>query len=485
MTDIRQQYLALAEQNEDFLPFFSSLASQFMTAFARGKETDMAIIDLLTEAGLNGTATAKQCAVQTLYPHIILPLCDDFSSLGMVEADRILARITTLYRHHDRGHTTNILLNDYGLKTEEQLLARQQRCRDMRAIAAPERIQKIFILSRITIGADVAIISPILQRLKQTMPGAKIIILGPRHLEQIFHGQGRVLSCQYQRNSLLEQRLSYWPHLHAQIKQECRGLQSNEILLLDADSRLSQLGLLPLIAEEATYTLASRHDQAQPQRLADICNCWLDSLLPGSTPSVSRFWLAAGQIAKAHAFFKQFRQNTFKIVINFGVGGDDNKRLADPFEEQLINTLLALDNTLVLLDSGTENTEQLRISILRTKAAKNYPSALVQETEYTPPPFQYGLLQYVGSIGSLAALIEQADLFIGYDSCCQHLATATKTPAIICFAGAANERFSQRWQPQNQHGVTETILIDEQLRHQPSQIVEQITNLANLYRKNQ
>ncbi|MCK5323051.1 MAG: hypothetical protein KAJ45_02850, partial [Desulfobulbaceae bacterium] len=44
--------------------------------------------------------------------------------------------------------------------------------------------------------------------------------------------------------------------------------------------------------------------------------------------------------------------------------------------------------------------------------------------------------------------------FFGYDSMCQHLAAAAKTPSVILFAGAPNPRFFARWRPGNSDSVT-------------------------------
>lgn len=471
MNKLWQQYQNITGNELEINLFFSQLCQQIITPFSRKQEIDLTAIDLLTRVGLEGKMGDQQAALQALYGQLILPLCDDFSTPASQLVDKILAHITNFFRHHPLGKLTDTLLRSYDLATIPDLLARQRQTRRIRAIPAPEQIKKAIILSRITIGADVTLVSPIIQRLQHTMPQATLILAGPKHLAQIFHDQGVIGPCEYARYSPLAQRLAYWPTLLRHIQQQTAGLDSNQFIILDPDSRLSQLGLLPLGPANSTYTLHSRLDQTQPRRLTDICNDWLNQLLPHSPTFAPRFWIAPTQIAQAHSFYKQFNHNTFKIVINFGVGGDDHKRLGDEFEQQLVHQLLALENTLVLLDSGVTPAEDAKANRLRLALADTWPTAKGQEADLTTIPIQRGLLQYRGPIGSLAALIQEADLFIGYDSCCQHLATATKTPAIICFAGAANNRFFARWQPLNQHGATHTIFIDEHLRQQPQQII--------------
>jgi hypothetical protein len=64
------------------------------------------------------------------------------------------------------------------------------------------------------------------------------------------------------------------------------------------------------------------------------------------------------------------------------------------------------------------------------------------------------------------------------------VATATETPSIICFTGAANKRFLGRWQPGNRHGKTATFIIDQKplSAQKRAELIETIINTANQYR---
>jgi ADP-heptose:LPS heptosyltransferase len=48
-------------------------------------------------------------------------------------------------------------------------------------------------------------------------------------------------------------------------------------------------------------------------------------------------------------------------------------------------------------------------------------------------------------IGEMAALIAHSDEYIGYDSACQHIAAAARTPVLTIFAGSNNMDFVRRW----------------------------------------
>jgi hypothetical protein len=45
----------------------------------------------------------------------------------------------------------------------------------------------------------------------------------------------------------------------------------------------------------------------------------------------------------------------------------------------------------------------------------------------------------------MAALIGHSDEYIGYDSACQHIAAAARTPTLTIFAGTNNKNFVRRW----------------------------------------
>lgn len=119
-------------------------------------------------------------------------------------------------------------------------------------------------------------------------------------------------------------------------------------------------------------------------------------------------------------------------------------------------------------------------------AERGYNTAELSERQLTKAQisFQHGLLRFTGKIDSTAGLIDSSDLFIGYDSCGQHVATATETPAIICFAGAANKRFLERWQPGNHHGKTTTYVIDQKplSSQKRSELIGKIIKTAGRFR---
>jgi len=174
-------------------------------------------------------------------------------------------------------------------------------------------------------------------------------------------------------------------------------------------------------------------------------------------------------------FFAQFSTDCKKIVINLGVGNDFRKRLPDPFEEKLLAGLLQDENALVVLDSGAHPDERERArALMEIMQMKTFKATAVSEKNLASKqiPFQHGLVCIQGGIGMLSALIDQADVFFGYDSCCQHLATARGTQSVICFAGAPNDRFFDRWRPLDKCGSTTTIRIQNSTRLTDADLAE-------------
>lgn len=430
-------------------------------------------IHLLCEIALyKHSIKVRRSAVVAIYKNIIESLCDDFSSRDVSVCNQVLLHMIAFVRQRNEGGNLRKLLNELNY-TNEDLLARYHAIEKQKQITVPaKKVRKILILSRVTVGADIAITSVIVHRLLESFPRASIIVTGPSHLPEIFYGLPRVhwVKFHYDRDGGLLGRLTGWISLYQLLKKEWQGFQPGELLLFDPDSRLSQLGLLPLFNDASYCYFNSRQDQADNKRLSDLTNTWLNTLLNEKRNILPQISIRPAHLAVTRKFFNQFDQDTRKIVVNLGVGNDPKKRLPHPFEEIMFDCLLRDGKTLVVLDSGCHPSERER-ALLLVKQMKNrsIPAVFLNEKNMATAniPFQHGLVCIQGGIGPLSGLIDQADVFFGYDSCCQHLATARGTRSVICFAGAPNERFFARWRPLDQKGTTTTIRIRDadQLTH--------------------
>ncbi|OQA01129.1 MAG: lipopolysaccharide core biosynthesis protein [Planctomycetes bacterium ADurb.Bin412] len=182
--------------------------------------------------------------------------------------------------------------------------------------------------------------------------------------------------------------------------------------------------------------------------MAGLANTWLDSLLGPSAFCYPRVWPAADVLAHAQTLLAALRRCGCQriITVNFGVGGNERKRLGIGFETELVRRLLATPRTMVILDEGfgPEEVNAAR-TILSAIHADGKPARVARLDDPADWSLAEGVLAVSCSIGAMASLIGGSDEFIGYDSACQHIAAALQIPTITVFAGTNNPRFIRRW----------------------------------------
>jgi len=282
---------------------------------------------------------------------------------------------------------------------------RYQRVRLPRPVLGEPK--RILVLSRVTLGADVAVTSVLLAAAKERFPKAEIVFVGPSKNFELFAADSRLRHApiSYQRGSLRD-RLA--------VGGDLRALASDpDCLVIDPDSRLTQLGLLPVGAEDRYHLFESRgyggeSDRALPELAAD----WAAETLgvQGAKP-----YLAIPRDQARH------------ITISLGVGENPAKRIPDPFEEQLI-ALLAATGEPVVIDKGAGGEEAARVE-------------RAVERSGCKPQF------WEGSFAGFARLIAASRLYVGYDSAGQHVAAALGVPLVSIFAGFPTPRMFHRWKP--------------------------------------
>lgn len=441
------------------------LAKAFM-ATASGAEPQWRSIDLLCEMAVD--RRFDKAALGALYGGIVLPLCDDFSQWGVETCNRVLARIIDFVRRTPRGQGLEVGLDRLGFSDGAALL---DRCRRLAVFPPPpidvRAVKKVAVLSRVTVGADIVITSVVVHRLLRALPGVEVVVVGPSHLPQIFTDLARVrcLELPYDRNGSLLDRLLVWESLDAMLRHEEEALAPGSFLVVDTDSRLAQLGLLPLTAEASSRCFPSRLNPwpGRNPSLNQLVNDWLDGLLGAVAMQPPAVALPPAAVAAANVFCHRLRVAgcRFLIVANYGVGGDDNKRLGEPFETSLLPALLdGGEDTVIILDSGCAREEKDRVAAqLDVYRQQGIAVDFVDEAALAEKKigFSHGVVGFHGSIGAIGGLIGRADAFFGYDSCCQHLAGALATPLVVVFAGAPNERFASRWHPYDGSGVATVI----------------------------
>ena len=109
-------------------------------------------------------------------------------------------------------------------------------------------------LSRVTLGADVAITSVLLDAAKKRFPQRANLVR--RATRKAGSSSPQIRGCRhvpiaYGRGGTLDDRLSIWPQLRDAVCQP-------DSIVIDPDSRLTQLGLLPICPEDDYYFFESR-----------------------------------------------------------------------------------------------------------------------------------------------------------------------------------------------------------------------------------
>jgi hypothetical protein len=457
------------------------IAYSFLDYYLKDCSYEREYIELLCEMSTFSEDPAlTEPGAQALFGIIIENLCDDFEELQTLTYNEVMTQIVSYCRSIPAGSALNLTLQGFDIFTSEDLLERIDRIRTHSiALPDPKTVKKIFVLSRVTIGADVAVTSVFVQRLMDLFPGAEIVLIGGSSLSELYGGNPRIRICSvsYSKKGSLLDRLSSWHGVLGIIQQEMTACPAEEAILVDSDSRLSQLGVLPLFPLERYFYFDSRSDSAfnKKMSMAELANSWLDEISGKNGFFYPRVWIPPSYSGRATQICGALRETGARriTVANFGVGGNPRKRVGSGLEERLLLALLREPNTVILLDKGAGDAEL---------AAANHLMALVEQQGHAIthmafdavdiPSIEWGMVGVQSRIGQLAALISNSDEYVGYDSACQHIAAALGTPCVTVFAGSNNMRFIRRW---SAHGEKSTDIVHvDTLRDRSSIDVEDI-----------
>jgi ADP-heptose:LPS heptosyltransferase len=321
----------------------------------------------------------------------------------------------------------------------EKLLARYRRIRNPRKFEGGA-VRNVFVLSRVTLGADVAITSVILDAVKQRFPGARIYLAGSRKAWELFEADARIehLEVAYPRSGSLRERLDARRALRSSVSQP-------ESITIDPDSRLTQLGLAPVCPDEDYYFFESRgYGGDGDESLGTLTQRWV-----AETFGIER---SAAYIAP-----KPSPAGRSAVTISLGVGENPAKRIADPFEKELLRALVER-GAFILIDKGAGREEAARVET----AVAGLPADRVQCWD--------------GAFAPFAAQIARSDMYIGYDSAGQHVAAACGVPLVSVFAGFPSARMFARWRPTGA-GRIEVVRVENP---EPGWVLDQVLGAIGL-----
>lgn len=286
----------------------------------------------------------------------------------------------------------------------EDLIARYSRVRLVRRCMLEP--QTVFVLSRVTLGADVAVTSVLLDGLKRRFPRASIVLAGSQKSYGLFSADERIrnLPVSYGRGGAIEDRIAV-----------CPAFDDARSIVVDPDSRITQLGLLPVCAEEKYFLFESRtYGGSGTESLGELARRWM----------AETFGVDGARAGIAPVERPEVPENA--VAASLGVGANPSKRVADPFETRLLAGLAARGQLVVDQGAGGEEAER----VARALAAAGVHARV-----------------WCGSFAGFASSIARSRLYAGYDSAGQHVAAACGVPLVSVFAGAPCERFRWRWRP--------------------------------------
>ncbi|MCX6621899.1 MAG: hypothetical protein NTY38_12670, partial [Acidobacteria bacterium] len=296
----------------------------------RGERWPASILEELVEQATCDDRGRASAATSALFHDVIEHLSDTFEPRHCDTYAELFSQIVALV-HPETD--TNALLQRY------QRIRRPRR-------AVQRDVKHVFVLSRVTLGADIAVTSVLMDAARQAFPDAAIHFVGSGKAWELFAMDGRVghVPLHYGRTSTLRDRLGVWPELR-------RILSRPDSLVIDPDSRLTQLGMLPVCPEENYYFFESRAYGGEGDRsLSELAAGWSRETfgVENATPYI------------APVSEKSCPEGKF-VAISLGVGENQAKRLPDPFEEMLVRSVLDAGAT-VVIDKGAPGEEMDRVN---------------------------------------------------------------------------------------------------------------------------
>ena len=384
----------------------------------------------LAELALSREPEAARAGTDAIFRQVVEPMGDAFEPRL---CDLYIRFFATLVGHARRkANWLDRRLAEIGLGSEHDLVRRAERVRIVRP-ARMGRVRKILVLSRVTLGADVAVTSVLLRKLLCRFPGAEVKLLGSAKAALLFAGDARVGSREvnYPRGGGLLDRLAAWDRVVDAVRDETAGLQAGEYLVVDPDSRLTQLGMLPVTEDDAGYCFFESRSFARPgcETLAELAAAWASEAFGGDAGEVHP-WVSLPTALRAGGRWAS---------VNLGGGDNPGKRIGGDFEERLLRGLRAAGWN-IFLDTGDGGEETQRVEALLERLADS------------------GIEPWRGSLAGFGARIAASGLYIGYDSACQHLAAALAVPLVDIFTGYSSERMAVRWRPAGAGRVTMVVL---------------------------
>ncbi|MFN0122009.1 MAG: glycosyltransferase family 9 protein, partial [Blastocatellia bacterium] len=427
----------------------------------------------LCDIALHPDPAIARAGASGLFTHLIEVINDSFQPGPCMLYDRVFADVIECYRRTPGAITFDRRLREAGLHNAETVLARGQKLagRDLNpALLFATPPEKIALLSRVTLGADVAITSVIMQGLRQAFPAAEFVLIGSEKLRELYGGAPRIRmrALGYNRGGTLAGRLETWHDVAAIVAEEYQTTAPGAFCLIDPDSRLTQLGLLPVLPPGAApgndcFFPSRAYQQPGLSAIGALAGHWTQTWAALAAPPMPFLALPPEHLVRGREITGKLRagQDRPLISLSFGVGGNPRKRIADPFEQNLAREL-ARHATLVI-DKGAGADDAQRADTLVSSLRADGRTVIEIDAEnagawQARERIRADVITWQGGIGAFAGLIAACDEYIGYDSSGQHIAAALGTPLTTIFVNSGSGLFAERWRPYGP-GDIKTLLV--------------------------
>ncbi|HVG18226.1 MAG TPA: hypothetical protein VNI02_04175 [Blastocatellia bacterium] len=459
------------------------LLKEFLEAFKSSGSYLRGHVARVAELATSEDAETAEQATGAFFTSLVERLADSFEPEAVSLYNRAFAQLIQRCREADRSGALTRELTGFGLGSEDEIVARAETLRRKKSAAwlasSALEMRRGIVLSRVTLGADVAITSVMIERMKRAFPRAEVTLVGGRKAAELFGGDARLSFAEvsYRRAGSTLERLLSWADVLGCVRQLTDGLRFGQYLILDPDSRLTQLGLLPLSRaggpsgksggqkvragtrtdDDYLFFPSREYRGNTSQSLGELASAWLDEVFGFEETLYPHVSLARNDVEAAGGLAKRIKREARPIIsINFGVGDNSLKRVGGDFETRLVNHLIQ-DGATIILDKGAGEDEARRANAIvndAERAGREGRAIRVIEVNEDGLKALAGsdrvdadLVVWSGRIGMLAALIGESNLYIGYDSAGQHIAAALGVPSIDVFAGFSSPRMLDRWRP--------------------------------------
>lgn len=377
----------------------SELAARLLDACLNDRAWDPGDAAALSAAALSQDGRQARAASQALFSGLAEPLADPFEP-------RLAAEYARLFSY--------VLEKAIPGLEAATLTARYAEAAHVRPVTSEPK--RVVVLSRVTLGADVAVTGLFLDAAKRRFPSAEIVLAGTAKSWELFERDPRLhfFAVEYGRTAGLADRLACFEPM----RQLCG---QDDTLLLDPDSRLGQLGLLPLCPAPRHHLFESRaYGGDSLDALPVLAARWLGETLGiyDAEPYL-------------HPKFNFDFGDSPTVTASLGVGENSAKRMDDLFEQEIAAHLAGLPAQ-CFIDSGAPGSEE---------------EARIRKAVTSAGPIGDRIGIHTGPFASFAAMIAASSLYFGYDSAGQHVAAALGVPLVTVFKGFTSERMLARWSP--------------------------------------